>query len=112
MYRKAKTPQIASKAMNMMTMNVPTGAPISLGISVFAMIAAMARSIITTHPVCSVEFCISTSYPCDTNTIVSNLVRIVNMPLHFNPLLIELCQQPTLERRHEQIEQREALHYD
>ena len=62
---------------------------ISLSITVHAIIAAMARSIVTTHPVCSVESRISTSYPCDTNIIVSDLVSIVNMSLHLHYLYLD-----------------------
>jgi len=50
--------------------------------TVFAIIAAMARSITTNHPICSVGSCILTPYFYDTNAIVSGLAEIVNTPLY------------------------------
>ena len=71
----ARTPQIASKIIIRM---IPRLVPAT----VFAIIAAMARSITTNHPICSVGSCILTPYLYNTNAIVSGLVGIVNTPLY------------------------------
>jgi len=44
--------------------------------------AAMIRSVVTVHLVVSVGSFICIPYPCDTHTIISDLVKTVNTPFY------------------------------